>query len=358
MQGQDQEVPVPVLVSGAGDNNKDAAISRGDKMEEVGLLEVGEIKEDTVGGIHEDLVDPGSDPFRVRLSFSLFEKIQMVIIGLTLVPLRFLLAGCSLTLAWAVSGVGLLGIDQCRPVTGWRKQLQRVTCMLGRVCCRCVGFDVTKTGHQVSASEAPVLIVAPHSSFFDAMAVFWTGLPFIVNREENRSIPFIGKCIEFAQAIFVSREKKDSREACKAEIRRRCDPDSTETWEQFLIFPEGTTSNRKALMSFKPGGFLPGQPVQPVLIKYHVLPYRDTVSWTWDQPHGFLTCFLLTACQWKTQVELEFLAPYRPTTEETEDPGLFANNVRIVMAKSLGVQLCNLSFEDIKSKYKRKDKTD
>ena len=44
-----------------------------------------------------------------------------------------------------------------------------------------------------------MLIVAPHSTFFDAMAVFWTGLPFIVNREENRRIPFIGKCIEFAQ---------------------------------------------------------------------------------------------------------------------------------------------------------------
>ena len=36
------------------------------------------------------------------------------------------------------------------------------------------------------------------------MAVFWTGLPFIVNREENRRIPFIGKCIEFAQVAAIS----------------------------------------------------------------------------------------------------------------------------------------------------------
>ena len=75
-------------------------------------------------------------------------------------------------------------------------------------------------------------------------------------------------------AIFVSRERKESREECKQEIKRRVNSD--QPWEQFLIFPEGTTSNRQALMSFKQGGFLPGQSVQPVLIKYH-LPH-DTVS--------------------------------------------------------------------------------
>ena len=38
-------------------------------------------------------------------------------------------------------------------------------------------------------------------------------------------------------------------------------------WPQLMIFPEGSTSNRKALMSFKPGAFVPGKPVQPVLIR-------------------------------------------------------------------------------------------
>jgi len=291
------------------------------------------------------------DPFRVRLSFTALEKVQMVVLGVSLVPLRFLLAIVFLTLAWAVSCLGLLGLDNSRPVSGYRKHLQRLTCALGRLCCMCMGFTVSKTGRQVSQAEAPVLVVAPHSTFFDAMAVFWTGLPFIVNREENRRIPLVGKCIQFAQAIFVSREVKESREECKAEIRRRCSPLCEEQWEQFLIFPEGTTSNRRALMSFKPGGFLPGQPVQPVLLKYHVTPSRDTVSWTWNQPHGFLACFLLTACHWSTQVELEFLPPHHPSPEEVANPVVFAANVRASMARSLGVALCDLSFEDIKTKY-------
>lgn len=315
-----------------------------------GRVVMEEVVKEPVEPVVKDVVEP-CDPFHVRLSFSPLEKARMTLLALTLVPLRFLLATLSLTLAWAVSCIGLLGLDNSRPVSGWRKCLQKVSCAAGRLCCRCMGFQVSKTGVQVSQAEAPVLIVAPHSTFFDALAVFWTGLPFIVNREENRRIPLIGKCVEFAQAIFVKREEKDSREACKTEIRRRCDPDLPEPWEQFLIFPEGTTTNRRALMSFKPGGFLPGQPVQPVLLKYHLAPERDTVSWTWDQPHGFLACFFLTACHWDTQVELEFLPPYRPGPEEQADPILFASNVRRLMAASLGVQLCDLSFEDIKTKY-------
>jgi lysophosphatidylcholine acyltransferase/lyso-PAF acetyltransferase len=274
----------------------------------------------------------------------------MAVMAVTLLPLRVLLALLSLVLAWAVSCIGLLGLDKSRPVSNWRKRLQAVNCATGQFSCRCMGFQVFKTGVQASQAEAPVLIIAPHSSFFDALAVFWTGLPSALHREESRRIPLIGKCFEFAQAIFVNREDRDSREACKAEILRRCDPNLAEPWRQLLIFPEGTTTNRRALLSFKQGGFLPGQPVQPVLLKYNLAPGKDTVSWTWDQPHGFLTCLFLTACRWDTKVELEFLPPYRPDPEERADPFLFASNVRRLMAARLGVQLYDIGFKDIKMK--------
>ena len=89
------------------------------------------------------------DPFRVRLSFSLTEKLQMTILGVFLVPIRFISAFLALNLAWAISCVGLVGLDNTQPVSGWRKHLQRVTCFLGRVCCMCMGFQVSKTGTQV-----------------------------------------------------------------------------------------------------------------------------------------------------------------------------------------------------------------
>lgn len=290
------------------------------------------------------------DPFRVRLKFTPTDYISMLVVFIFLVPIRIIVALISLVLAWTVSVVGIHDTDLSVPITGWKSHLQLISCFFGRVCCRCVGFSVTITGTRVSKSEAPVLVVAPHSSFFDALAIFWSGLPFIVNREENKDLLLIGKCVQFAQAIFVSRDRKESREECKQEIRKRCS--SSLPWRQFLIFPEGTTSNRKALMSFKPGGFLPGKAVQPVLIKYHL--NHDTVSWTWDQPHGFIACFLYTICQWKNEVELVYLPPYHPDQEEMENPVLFANNVRQLMASKLKIPVCDMTFEDIKQKYTQK----
>ena len=71
-------------------------------------------------------------------------------------------------------------------------------------------------------------------------------------------------------------------------------------------------------------------------------------------------------------MELEFLKPHIPTVEEKADPVLFASNVRKEMATALRIQLCDLrwpgflssfqyifhSFEDIKSKYTKKNKED
>jgi len=289
------------------------------------------------------------DPFYVRLMFSPVDYLKMMLVFITLVPIRIVGALMALTLAWAVSCVGLINIDQTLPVSGWRRILQKLSYFLGRVCIRCCGFSVTVSGIRVDASVAPVLILAPHSTFFDSLAIAWLE-SFIVTKESTKDILLFGKTIQFAQAIFVSRECRDSKECCKKEIIRRAN--SEEEWPQLMIFPEGTTSNRQALMSFKSGGFLHGKPVQPVLIKYHLK--HDTVSWTWDQPHGFIACFMYTICQVITGVEFELLPPYIPSTLEKNDPLLFANNVRQEMADALGVPIYDITYEEVKNVFRKK----
>lgn len=290
---------------------------------------------------------PETSPFYVRLKFNIREKIEMALAFFLILPIRILIGVLSLVMAWGYASIGLMGFDESRPARGWRKTLQKLTCWHGQLCVRATGISVEVVGKQLSKDVAPVLIVAPHTSFLDGLAIFWSGLPFIVSREENKNIPFIGKCIEFAQAIFVRREERDSRQKTLSEITRRVNSD--EAWKQFLLFPEGTTSNGKALMSFKAGGFLPGKPVQPVVIKYKNK--HDTTSWTWDQPHGALICMFYTVLQWTSKAELHYLDVYVPSEEEKKDPLLYANNVRKVMAKALGVPLCDMSFEDIKKMY-------
>ena len=294
-----------------------------------------------------------NDPFRVRLQFSVLDWVKMLTVGVTLMPIRVICTFLPLVIAWVIASIGMIGWDRATPVTGWRKLLQKLVGLLGRTSMFCLGFHYVKqTGRQCSKDEAPVLVVAPHSSFFDALAIFCTGFPYFVNREENKSIPFIGKCIEFNQAIFVSREDPNSRHKTVEEITRRTR--SQDPWSQFVIYPEGATSNRKAILHFKPGGFIPGMPVQPVLMRYPN--HHDTISWTWDQPHGVALCILYTVCQLHVYAEMEFLPPYIPSEEEKKDPQLFADNVRKVMAEAAGIPLCDMSFEQVKAKYTKKMK--
>lgn len=110
-----------------------------------------------------------------------------------------------------------------------------------------------------------------------------------------------------------------------------------------MIFPEGTCTNRSCLIRYKPGAFIPGVPVQPVVLRY--LNKLDTVTWTWQGPGAFKILWL-TLCQLHNPMEIEYLPIYTPSEEEKNDPALFGNNVRLIMAKALQVPLTDLSFDD------------
>ena len=70
----------------------------------------------------------------------------------------------------AESRLGLLGMDSGAPVVGWRAGLRGLVAFLGRTALFCLGFHwVGRTGSQATKQQAPVLIVGPHSTFFDAL---------------------------------------------------------------------------------------------------------------------------------------------------------------------------------------------
>jgi lysophosphatidylcholine acyltransferase/lyso-PAF acetyltransferase len=115
------------------------------------------------------------------------------------------------------------------------------------------------------------------------------------------------------------------------EIKRRVA--SSDPWPQLLLFPEGTCTNREALITFKPGAFHPGLPVQPVLFRYPGSDgENDCVSWSWKGA-GWAKVLWRTLARLNTNCEIEYLPVYRPSEEEKRDPVLYARNVRAVMAK-------------------------
>ncbi|CAG4962997.1 unnamed protein product [Colias eurytheme] len=46
--------------------------------------------------------------------------------------------------------------------------------------------------HKAKGREAPVIVIAPHSSFFDAIAIVCLGAPSVVAKADTARLPFIG----------------------------------------------------------------------------------------------------------------------------------------------------------------------
>lgn len=74
---------------------------------------------------------------------------------------------------------------------------------LGRTYYFCMGFRVVVKGKQVGSSEAPILAVAPHSTFFDGIVCIVAGLPSTVSRVENLATPIFGSETPFLYFAVV-----------------------------------------------------------------------------------------------------------------------------------------------------------
>uniref|UniRef100_A0A8C5Q7M2 Lysophosphatidylcholine acyltransferase 1 n=1 Tax=Leptobrachium leishanense TaxID=445787 RepID=A0A8C5Q7M2_9ANUR len=269
---------------------------------------------------------------------------QIAIMTLTLFPIRLFFAAFMMLLAWPFAFIAVMGRtekDLEKPMTWWAKFLDLSLKAIMRTMWFAGGFHwVTVKGQQALPAEAPILTLAPHSSYFDAIPVTMT-MASIVMKAESKDIPVWGTLINFIRPVFVSRSDQDSRKKTVEEIRRRAH--SNGMWPQVMIFPEGTCTNRSCLITFKPGAFIPGVPVQPVVLRY---PNKmDTITWTWQGP-GALEILWLSLCQFHNYVEIEFLPIYTPSEEEKQNPALYANNVRRVMARALGVSVTDYTFED------------
>jgi hypothetical protein len=72
----------------------------------------------------------------------------------------------------------------------------------------------------------------------------------------------------FPENLFIMRGRDDpnSRQNTIKHIVERSDP--ARDWQQVLIFPEGTCTNRSCLITFRTGAFVPGVAVQPVIIRW------------------------------------------------------------------------------------------
>lgn len=286
---------------------------------------------------------PTRNPFVHILKYTPLEKTRIAVMTVTLFPIRLLMAAFMMLLAWPFAFIATMGRseDSVEPQCSWRKIVDIILRIIMRVMWFAGGFHwISVKGQKALPSEASVLTLAPHSSYFDAIPVTMT-MSSIVMKAESKDLPLWGTLIKYIRPVFVSRSNQKSRKTTVEEIKRRAQ--SGGDWPQIMIFPEGTCTNRSCLIAFKPGAFIPAVPVQPVVIRY---PNKlDTITWTWQGPGAFKILWL-TLCQLHNEFEIEFLPVYTPSEEEKKNPLLFSVNVRRIMAKALGVPITDYSFED------------
>ncbi|XP_020171344.1 lysophospholipid acyltransferase LPEAT1 isoform X2 [Aegilops tauschii subsp. strangulata] len=307
---------------------------------------------------------------------------RLVLAGVVLLPLR-LVAGVLLVVAYylvcRVCTLFVGGVGEGRPrLQGLRREaVLRAGRVLSRAMLFVFGFywipvsdrsfpnaeDVPKDHYE--ELERPGAIVSNHVSYVDILYHMSASSPSFVAKNSVSKLPLIGLISKCLGCIFVQRESKcsDSKGVSGAVTERLHEVSQDENSPMILLFPgtnlrihelggkegrrtvaaaaEGTTTNGDYLLPFKTGAFLARAPLQPVILRY---PCRR-FSPAWDSMDGARHVFLLL-CQFANYIEVVRLPVYYPSEQEKQDPRVYANNVRKLLATEGNLVLSNLGLAE------------
>ncbi|KAL0379609.1 UNVERIFIED_CONTAM: Lysophospholipid acyltransferase LPEAT2 [Sesamum angustifolium] len=196
---------------------------------------------------------------------------------------------------------------------------------------------IKKRGKPAPREIAPI-VVSNHVSYIEPIFFFYELFPTIVSSESHDSMPFVGTIIRAMQVIYVDRFSRSSRKHAVNEIKRKA---SCNQFPRVLLFPEGTTSNGRVIISFQLGAFIPGYPVQPVVVRY---PYVH-----FDQSWGNIALAKLMFrmfTQFHNFMEIEYLPLVSPHENRKENALHFAQRTGHVIASALNVAQTSHAYGD------------
>ncbi|KAG2608473.1 lysophospholipid acyltransferase LPEAT2-like [Panicum virgatum] len=265
---------------------------------------------------------------------------------LPVAALRLAMFGLAIAIGYAATWVALRGWADVQerpregagPMPAWRRRLMWIT----RISARCILFSfgyhwIRKKGRPAPRELAPI-VVSNHISYIEPIFFFYELFPTIVSSESHDALPFVGTIIRAMQVIYVDRFSPASRKAAVNEIKRKA---ACNSFPRVLLFPEGTTTNGRFLISFQHGAFIPGYPVQPVVVRYpHV---------HFDQSWGNISLLKLMFkmfTQFHNFMEVEYLPVVYPPEIKQENALHFAENTSYAMARALNVLPTSYSYGD------------
>ncbi|KAL0314729.1 UNVERIFIED_CONTAM: Lysophospholipid acyltransferase LPEAT1 [Sesamum angustifolium] len=191
--------------------------------------------------------------------------------------------------------------------------------------------------------EIPGAIISNHVSYLDILYHMSSSFPSFVAKRSVAKLPLVGLISKCLGCVYVQRELKSSDfKGVSGIVNERIrEAHQNKFAPKMMLFPEGTTTNGDYLLPFKTGAFLAKAPVLPVILRY---PYQR-FSPAWDSISGARHVILLL-CQFANYMEVTRLPVYRPSEQEKEDPKLYAENVRKLMAQEGNLILSDIGLAE------------
>ncbi|KAI9200189.1 hypothetical protein LWI28_003916 [Acer negundo] len=286
-----------------------------------------------------------------RGELPLKEKLLLGLSLVTLVPIRVVLAMFVLILYYLICRICTLFSAPNREdeqedyahLGGWRRS---VIVQSGRFFSRSMLFvfgfywisetyripnsqDKSEAKNQPEEPERPGAIISNHVSYLDILYHMSSSFSSFVAKRSVAKLPLVGLISKCLGCVYVQRESKSSNfKGVSGVVTDRVkEAHQDKSAPLMMLFPEGTTTNGDFLLPFKTGAFLARVPVLPVILRY---PYKR-FSPAWDSIAGARHVLLLL-CQFVNHMEVTRLPVYNPSQQEKDDPKLYAENVRRLMA--------------------------
>ncbi|XP_047308167.1 lysophospholipid acyltransferase LPEAT1-like isoform X2 [Impatiens glandulifera] len=220
----------------------------------------------------------------------------------------------------------------------WIKEIRRDEDVDGGLTCQGECKDQTD-----DSGGRQGVIISNHVSYLDILYTTSCFFPSFVAKKSVAKLPLVGLICKCLGCVFVQRESKSSNvKGVSGVVNERIrEAHENEDAPLILLFPEGTTTNGNYLLPFKTGAFIAKAPVRPLILRY---PYQR-FSPSWESISG-VRHILILLCQFVNYLEVIRLPVYHPSQQEKDDPKLYAENVRRMMAREGNMSLSDIGLAE------------
>lgn len=279
--------------------------------------------------------------------FEPMEKLRVFLMTITLIaPIRFILIIILFTLGLIYIQLVILGHDYSKPIhpdstRGRLLKLLKYPCIVFLAVAGFYRIGFLKCEGAKPSHPETRIFVSNHVSVFDGFFYWVLFQPSFLVRADILDVPIFGGVIKFGvQCVGIDNKTIQGRKNAINIINDRINDTSA---PPLVIFPSATTANQKFLTRWKPGAFLSGKYVQPVVLnyknKYANLGYSADVA--------MFVVMYYACCQFVNYIDVFALPIYEPNDDEINDPKLFADNVRAQMARYCDAKLTDHEACDV-----------